>query len=1334
LNKRYLFENMFKSILSCIFVFFILSIPLVGIGEVPFPDSLYIPRPGVTNNRACGTSLPIPPQGTLLWADIEGPGILRHFWMTNEKVKTEQAIADGKVTIRFYFDGSKEPDLELPLKEFFGKKFTDAEEISWRRDRKSKSANYTMPFRKSVKLELKNNTDERLNEIYWQIDYEKVPEIPEDVKYFDLNTRVSKPAGLDSSAKANKHVKGKQYLKPNSTLVVTKIKGPSIIRRIQMSDNEKETILANRGVIIKIFWDDEKNPSVEAPLGDFFGVGFGENGDFSSQAWVRKKGTRQIFFPMAFRKSARIELVNLTSKKLGKFSWKIDYENNAGIPEDAEYFHSSFRISRPVPLNSVHRAMETSGRGKFVGLVWNHHWINKGMHAEGTQNFWIDGEHIQATGSEDFFGQAWGFYKGISHPYMGNSFGPEKSYGDDVGEWYRLTAFRALLLDPIHFQKSLKLDLTCYGVDVGHKTDEYSTACFWYQSEPHTAFYPLPPAEDLYPIDFPQSYAFGMWQIYELEREHQFTKAINKIEGLLICYPQNPKGADLVFKKGYLLEEQSNIDAALAIYREVKTRFPDSEFRLDAEDKIWLFEKPGRMLLKMASPSGWDAFLDGREIRVDESLFQNMPAWGVDKIYRFTWGPYKVLWNDKSSIIMRLPTIRLEPGSGEHILAVKAMTKKDAPIFSPKLGYLFAVIDIVGPDIVTDNSWKLSAVETEGWGNEVFKDNEWTTSTVYKLDEYPDSTWTWLWPRTFRNFPAHVERIWDENVKMNANKEFKQTLYFRKKIRIPFSSQKSENEYRVLFLGDSALPGDKSNNEEDLPATLQKYMRQYYANKQINVINAGAEGYSFSQEYDFMEKRGLNLSPDLVLYVFLLNMLKEQKEFENNLLLVKKICDQHNITFTVIIIPSAGQVVYKRGSLKSQEQLEKFLQENDFKYFDLANDFSNHPNAASLFLPREENLLSTEGFDLAGKVLAGNLKSIVNPLLGNAFAVSRMKFYETDTDFEGGEYLQTSWQSPKGISLQNTGEDYPTSGSYSSSPFDAPFPMSEILPTWNVDRPTSTGFAVYFQVSEDGHSWSEWLFLGRDGSTPKSLNKTLHTTGAVVDVDFMLLTKDFKYFKWRIDLFTQIPGSSPILRRFAVCYGNSSGDEEIFKNFSGKITVPKGWARKLEMPYYSQLTPEKDIPESMRYSICCPTSLRMVLEYYGVKRSARELCDLNLDPEYQIWGGWPKSAQTLYSFGFRSYVTQIRSFDEIKSWIARGIPLIISIRAKKGELQSAPYPEVGGHVLVISGLTEDGHVWMEDPYNTDGKMGSRLWTRKEIEKTLIGTGGVVVIAEPPSGN
>lgn len=721
--------------------------------------------------------MPIPPNGTLLLAEINHPGIMRHFWMTNERVKTEQQILDGKVSIRFYWDGHQEPDLEIPLKDFYGKKFSPAEEITFLMERKGKNAYYSMPFRKSAKVELKNNSTENLTAIYWQIDYELLPEVPSSMPYFTLDTRVPKPISLAVTAKkANQHTHGKQELIPNTPLVIAELNGPAVVRRFRISHHEKDSIAANRGVIVRIFWDGETTPSAEVPVGDFFGIGFGEQRDFSSAAWKQKKGNKDIFYPMPFKKSARFELVNLTSKKFNTFSWQIDYDTKIALPQDIEYFHACFRISRPVPLNSVHQAMVTVGHGKFVGLVWSHHWINPEKHAEGTQNFWIDGEHIKATGSEDFFGQGWGFSEKKPFAYKGNSYSPILSTIAGVGEWWKVTAYRALLLDPLHFQRSLKLSLTNYGVDVGHKTDEYDTACFWYQSEPHPPFIPLPPAEDLFPIDYPDSYAWGMWQIYNLETAGNYKAEFNKIDELLKKYPDNPKAADILFKKGYLLEEQGKPNDAVAIYQEVINRYPKSEAFQDAQDKLWLLTKPGRMLLKMAAPSGCEAYLDGTKVEYAPAIFQDIPAWGVDQVYRFAWPPYKVMWHDMSSIIMRLPTLRIEPGTGEHMIEIQARTLSQKPINSPKRGYFFANLDIAGPDIVTDTTWQVATS---------FNDSEWIDATVHPLFLYQDSSWTWLWPRTFRNYPARVDRIWDQNYIMHLNKEFKDTLYFRKQFKIP---------------------------------------------------------------------------------------------------------------------------------------------------------------------------------------------------------------------------------------------------------------------------------------------------------------------------------------------------------------------------------------------------------------------------------------------------------------------------------------------------------------------------------------------------------------------
>ena len=110
-------------------------------------------------------------------------------------------------------------------------------------------------------------------------------------------------------------------------------------------------------------------------------------------------------------------------------------------------------------------------------------------------------------------------------------------------------------------------------------------------------------------------------------------------------------------------------------------------------------------------------------------------------------------------------------------------------------------------------------------------------------------------------------------------------------------------------------------------------------------------------------------------------------------------------------------------------------------------------------------------------------------------------------------------------------------------------------------------------------------------------------------------------------------------------------------------------------------------------------------------------------------GNWTLAAQTLSRFGLRSYITQVRAFDEIPAYIERGIPLIISIRAKRGELKSPPYKEAPGHLLVVIGYDEEEKIWVNDPYNIDGQRGPRTWTRKEMEQVFIGRGGMTIVTE-----
>lgn len=354
---------------------------------------------------------------------------------------------------------------------------------------------------------------------------------------------------------------------------------------------------------------------------------------------------------------------------------------------------------------------------------------------------------------------------------------------------------------------------------------------------------------------------------------------------------------------------------------------------------------------------------------------------------------------------------------------------------------------------------------------------------------------------------------------------------------------------------------------------------------------------------------------------------------------------------------------------------------------------------------------------------------LANKLVGHRFAISDLKFFETQPDFQGGEFNRTIFKKEKGLVLRNK-DHSPTTGSYVSPLIKTPFPLTELLPSWNVEAPPSTGFTISIQITTDTLNFSPWLFLGREGESPLPDPRVLSFNKAIVDVDYIMTPEPFSHYRWRVDFFTTDPKRSPELKLFTVCYGNSKGDEALFKKFAKKDVIQKNLVKKLNVPYRSQLANDPDISERIKLAICCPVSISMVLEYYNIKLPVRKICDLCFDSDNRVWGNWPRAAQTLHRFGLRAYVAQIRSFEEIQPFIARGVPLVASIKAFEGDLVSAPYKQVPGHILVIIGVDKDDTVWVNDPYNPDGKAGPRLWTRKEIEKVLIGRGGVVIVAEP----
>ncbi len=288
------------------------------------------------------------------------------------------------------------------------------------------------------------------------------------------------------------------------TVVVAELDGPGVIKHIWCTAASLNPLIG-RAMVLRIYWDGAERPSVEVPLGDFFGVGHGATKSFQSlPVGVSSYGrSRNCFWRMPFRKHAKITVTNESEPRFGPaaFYYYVDWEQVDELPEDSLYFHARYRQQTPAQPGD-HVLLETEGRGHYAGTVYSAHQTRTGWFGEGDDRFAIDGESvpsIQGTGTEDYFGDAWGFRE-FAGPYYGVSLYEGPMLGD------RVTAYRWHVEDPIRFSKSLKFSIEHRGSvfteegkqlsSSGQREDWVSSVAMWYQTPVATWDEELPPAKE----------------------------------------------------------------------------------------------------------------------------------------------------------------------------------------------------------------------------------------------------------------------------------------------------------------------------------------------------------------------------------------------------------------------------------------------------------------------------------------------------------------------------------------------------------------------------------------------------------------------------------------------------------------------------------------------------------------------------------------------------------------------------------------------------------------------------------------------------------------------
>ncbi|MGI6337921.1 MAG: glycoside hydrolase family 172 protein [Bacteroidales bacterium] len=304
---------------------------------------------------------------------------------------------------------------------------------------------------------------------------------------------------LGQGWKVNPYVR----IQPGETFTMAEIEGPGAIQHIWMTPTGKW-----RFSILRIYWDDETEPSVECPVGDFFGMGWNQYAPLVSLAVCVNPGSAfNCYWVMPFRKKCRITMENVNDQDPMILYYQIDY-TLTDVPDDAAYFHAQWRRLNPNETSDYTIVDGIKGKGHYVGvyLAWGLN--NNGWWGEGEIKFFIDGDKkfptICGTGTEDYFCGSYNFdregrYTEFCTPYSGlhQVIRPDGTYQSQQ----RFGLYRWHILDPVRFEKDLKVTIQDLGWRQGGRylpqKSDIASVCYWYQTEPHAKYAKIPAWQEL---------------------------------------------------------------------------------------------------------------------------------------------------------------------------------------------------------------------------------------------------------------------------------------------------------------------------------------------------------------------------------------------------------------------------------------------------------------------------------------------------------------------------------------------------------------------------------------------------------------------------------------------------------------------------------------------------------------------------------------------------------------------------------------------------------------------------------------------------------------------
>ncbi len=545
-------------------------------------------------------------------------------------------------------------------------------------------------------------------------------------------------------------------INPGETKILAEIDGPGAITHIWNTISAEKYY--SRMLVLRFYWDGQDIPSIEVPLGDFFGVGHGLNLPFESfPVDVSSEGrARNCYWFMPFKKSAKVTVTHEGFEEVRAFYYYIDFRKYEELPDDTLYFHAHYRQATPNPEVELggknvkgetnYLLMETEGEGLYVGTVQSVQMNKDGWFGEGDDMFFVDGAEtptMTGTGTEDYFNDAWGFRE-FDYPFHGVTLWEGFQKGD------RGTAYKWHIFDPVAFTKSLRAT-----IEHGHannRQDDFYSVAFWYQTLPSQEPPVMPNVMERLP-DEGQLYAKRLFLNKELNihiRDERYKAALDRIDE----FEEENENANAYgywsMRRGIihkLADELEPAEKAFSTALEKSKKEDRKSDERDADKIRWVVEGEYKVLDERRTAYIYAVADDGYEIFIDgESVAK---GGGGDRI-----GDHKIELSGRNHII----AVKCHNRSGRAGLAIQ---------LSHSRGYL-----------TTDPTWLVSTTEQEEWTERRFDDSTWITA---QEKGYLDDS---EWKSTRQPFAFMVPLLTCQMIWTPEGVESDQTVYFRKEFRV----------------------------------------------------------------------------------------------------------------------------------------------------------------------------------------------------------------------------------------------------------------------------------------------------------------------------------------------------------------------------------------------------------------------------------------------------------------------------------------------------------------------------------------------------------------------